>query len=250
MVLNSKQLGKYLDSVASDPSLDHIQTIRIGSKSLAYWPYKYVTDDDADDMLALLKRVSHKALPLCCASAVFLSKTVLLCGSTTTGGRLGQARQPDGPLLAPGRALDTGRARGHAPAAGDRHPDPLPGPADQPHQRRPEDLVDYVERAGPAGADALLHVHRARHRRPALLCRPAVQGPRDLLRGHPEHLRARPDRPRPVHVVHAGQGCHPGHRDHRGREGVCAQVPAGPQPGVAGAGEGTAFLLCFHRLSV
>jgi KamA family protein len=57
MVLNSKQLGKYLDSVASDPTLDHIQTIRIGSKSLAYWPYKYVTDDDADDMMALLERV-------------------------------------------------------------------------------------------------------------------------------------------------------------------------------------------------
>ena len=57
MVLNSKQMGKYLDSVASDPALSHIQTVRIGSKSLAYWPYKYVTDPDADDMLALLKRV-------------------------------------------------------------------------------------------------------------------------------------------------------------------------------------------------
>ena len=57
MVLNSKQLGKYLDSVASDPTLDHIQTVRIGSKSLAYWPYKYVTDPDADNLLALLERV-------------------------------------------------------------------------------------------------------------------------------------------------------------------------------------------------
>lgn len=57
MVLNSKQMGKYLDSIASDPELEHITTIRIGSKSLAYWPYKYVTDDDADDMLALLRRV-------------------------------------------------------------------------------------------------------------------------------------------------------------------------------------------------
>lgn len=57
MVLKSKQLGKYLDTIATDPSLDHIQTIRIGSKSLAYWPYKYVTDEDADDMLRLLERV-------------------------------------------------------------------------------------------------------------------------------------------------------------------------------------------------
>jgi len=57
MVLNSKQLGKYLDTIATDPNLDHVQTVRIGSKSLAYWPYKYVTDDDADDMLKLLERV-------------------------------------------------------------------------------------------------------------------------------------------------------------------------------------------------
>lgn len=53
MVLNSKQLGRYLDAAATVP---HLNTIRIGSKSLSYWPYKYVTDDDADDMLRLLER--------------------------------------------------------------------------------------------------------------------------------------------------------------------------------------------------
>eukprot|EP01046_Picozoa_sp_COSAG06_P032957 COSAG06_NODE_3330_length_5494_cov_6.154402_6_plen_166_part_00 len=57
MAVSIKLSGKYLDSVASDPTLDHIQTIRIGSKSLAYWPYKYVTDDDADDLM-----VSKRAL--------------------------------------------------------------------------------------------------------------------------------------------------------------------------------------------
>lgn len=56
MVLNSRQLSRYLDSLCQDPSLDHVQTIRIGSKSLAYWPYKYVTDDDADAFLRLLER--------------------------------------------------------------------------------------------------------------------------------------------------------------------------------------------------
>jgi hypothetical protein len=60
-----KLSGKYLDSVASDPTLDHIQTIRIGSKSLAYWPYKYVTDDDADDLM-VRKRTLFGALLLCC----------------------------------------------------------------------------------------------------------------------------------------------------------------------------------------
>ena len=31
------------------------QTIRIGTKSLSYWPYRYVTDDDADDTLRLFE---------------------------------------------------------------------------------------------------------------------------------------------------------------------------------------------------
>lgn len=57
MVLNSGQLSKYLDTIATEPGLEHVQTIRIGSKSLAYWPYKYVTDDDADDLMRLFERV-------------------------------------------------------------------------------------------------------------------------------------------------------------------------------------------------
>lgn len=56
MVLNSRQLGRYLDAVSGDATLEHVQTIRLGSKSLAYWPYKYVTDDDADMMLRLFER--------------------------------------------------------------------------------------------------------------------------------------------------------------------------------------------------
>lgn len=57
MVLNSKQLARYLYPIVNDPTLDHVQDIRIGSKSLAYWPYKYVTDDDADDLLRVFENV-------------------------------------------------------------------------------------------------------------------------------------------------------------------------------------------------
>jgi len=35
----------------------HIQHIRIGSKTLAYWPYRFLTDKDADDMLRLFEKV-------------------------------------------------------------------------------------------------------------------------------------------------------------------------------------------------
>lgn len=35
----------------------HIKNIRIGSKTLAYWPYRFLTDVDADDMLRLFEKV-------------------------------------------------------------------------------------------------------------------------------------------------------------------------------------------------
>ncbi len=35
----------------------HIRNIRIGSKTLSYWPYRFLTDKDADDMLRLFEKV-------------------------------------------------------------------------------------------------------------------------------------------------------------------------------------------------
>ena len=36
---------------------DHIRNIRIGSKTLSYWPYRFLTDKDADDLLRLFEKV-------------------------------------------------------------------------------------------------------------------------------------------------------------------------------------------------
>ncbi|XP_067024708.1 putative L-lysine 2,3-aminomutase aq_1632 [Acropora muricata] len=58
MVMTSKQLQRYIDPLLQDPGLDHLRTIRIGTKSLAYWPYRYVTNDDADDLLRLFEKVT------------------------------------------------------------------------------------------------------------------------------------------------------------------------------------------------
>ena len=42
---------------AARPGLEHIESIRIGTKSLAYWPQRFVTDPDADDTLRLFEEV-------------------------------------------------------------------------------------------------------------------------------------------------------------------------------------------------
>lgn len=57
MVMNAEQLSTYVDPILQDPTLDHIATIRFGTKSVAYWPYRFVTDPDADDTLRLFQRI-------------------------------------------------------------------------------------------------------------------------------------------------------------------------------------------------
>ncbi|MEU8485640.1 lysine 2,3-aminomutase [Streptomyces sp. NPDC048641] len=39
--------------------IDSVQSIRIGTKSLAFWPYRFVTDRDADDLLRLFAQVAE-----------------------------------------------------------------------------------------------------------------------------------------------------------------------------------------------
>lgn len=50
MVMKSSTLSRYLLPLMS-PTFDHIQTIRIGTKALTYWPQRFVSDPDADELL-------------------------------------------------------------------------------------------------------------------------------------------------------------------------------------------------------
>ncbi|WP_119395643.1 KamA family radical SAM protein [Salinibius halmophilus] len=58
MVMKTKNLRAYLEAFMTDESLSHVQTIRIGSKALTFWPYRFVTDPDAEDLLELLRELS------------------------------------------------------------------------------------------------------------------------------------------------------------------------------------------------
>lgn len=55
MVMRAHHLGSYLEPLLR-PRLRHVQTIRIGTKSLTFWPQRYVSDPDADELLGLLER--------------------------------------------------------------------------------------------------------------------------------------------------------------------------------------------------
>ncbi len=56
LIMRTKFLAAYIDGIL-EANLDHIRNIRIGSKALAYWPYRFLSDPDADDLLRLFERV-------------------------------------------------------------------------------------------------------------------------------------------------------------------------------------------------
>jgi len=56
MIMSAKNLASYIEPLL-EPEFDHIRNIRIGTKSVGYWPYKFVTDNDSDDILRLFEKI-------------------------------------------------------------------------------------------------------------------------------------------------------------------------------------------------
>jgi KamA family protein len=56
MIMGAAVLRRYIEPLL-DERLDRIEAIRIGSKCLAYWPQRFVSDPDADDTLRLFEQV-------------------------------------------------------------------------------------------------------------------------------------------------------------------------------------------------
>ncbi len=54
MVMRTRVLARYLEPLLR---VESIRSIRIGTKALSWWPYRFVTDDDADDLLRLFERI-------------------------------------------------------------------------------------------------------------------------------------------------------------------------------------------------
>lgn len=56
MVMTARHLAEYINAVL-DADISHLKTIRIGTKSLSYWPYRFVSDPDSKDVLRLFEKV-------------------------------------------------------------------------------------------------------------------------------------------------------------------------------------------------
>lgn len=58
MIMSTAVLSRYLEPFLR-PEFEHIRNIRIGTKSLSYWPYRFTSDEDADELIRLLERLTQ-----------------------------------------------------------------------------------------------------------------------------------------------------------------------------------------------
>ena len=63
MVMKAKRLETYID-VLLNSGISNLKTIRIGTKSLSFWPYRYLTDKDSDKILELFRKVVDSGIHL------------------------------------------------------------------------------------------------------------------------------------------------------------------------------------------
>ena len=57
MVMGAAQLARYINAIL-DAGITHLKTIRIGTKSLGYWPYRFVSDPDTRQLLKLFRKIT------------------------------------------------------------------------------------------------------------------------------------------------------------------------------------------------
>ena len=63
LFMNSKLLRRYIEPIISQHP-GNLNSIRIGTKTPAYWPYRFTSDRDADDLLRLFEEIVKSGLNL------------------------------------------------------------------------------------------------------------------------------------------------------------------------------------------
>ena len=56
MTMSTRLLSTYIN-ILIEPEFKHIHTIRIGTKALSYWPYRFTKDADSDELIKLFERI-------------------------------------------------------------------------------------------------------------------------------------------------------------------------------------------------
>lgn len=63
LVMKTKKLAAHIDPLL-DANIPNLQTLRLGTKALGYWPYKFLAGEEGDELLRLFERVVKKGINL------------------------------------------------------------------------------------------------------------------------------------------------------------------------------------------
>jgi KamA family protein len=63
MIMGAKLLKAYIEPIL-EANLPNLRTIRIGSKALAFWPYRFVEDPDSEELLGLFRKIVERGYHL------------------------------------------------------------------------------------------------------------------------------------------------------------------------------------------
>ena len=63
MVMSASRLEIYIDALLNS-GFSNLRTIRIGTKSLSFWPYRFLTDKDSEKILELFRKVTDSGIHL------------------------------------------------------------------------------------------------------------------------------------------------------------------------------------------
>jgi KamA family protein len=63
MIMRASNLARYIVPLL-EARVPNLKTIRIGTKTLGYWPYRFLTDEDAREVLDLYRRITGSGLHL------------------------------------------------------------------------------------------------------------------------------------------------------------------------------------------
>jgi len=56
MIMSSKLLRTYIEPILK-AKIPHLKNIRFGSKALGFWPYRFISDSDSEDLLNLFREI-------------------------------------------------------------------------------------------------------------------------------------------------------------------------------------------------
>jgi len=59
LTMNASRIAEYVDALLDD-NLQHIQTIRFGTKAFAFWPYRFLSDPDSGELLRTFEKIVKK----------------------------------------------------------------------------------------------------------------------------------------------------------------------------------------------